>query len=451
MPASILTLLPAIAIGGWLVYSFPPTQANPAQANPAQANPAQATFARHDRFLHTTAAVHPDVHFEAMERGKMRVRSEKATFHVSIDEIVRYGSLPLGGQFPMLLLVDGSRLTGQLESITADRVVWVPNRFQRMTLSRALVRAIVLRSPGSPAASESLWRRLMSETAGNEATDSLSQDQLLHEATWLSGVLLPSTADGSIWKHPFEDEAVNLATDASSRQLEWRKIHAIRFSPILAPLQLPPSSCLTLGWSDGTLVHAQGIDTDPTKIAWTVRLSLPISLVADSEGTDWPKDIQFLRSKPLRVQFLSDLEPALYRHASLFRRAISMGVNRGLSGSAIRCGGNLLDNGLAMPSPSQASYRWDGSPALFLAQVAWLDNESPSNAMLGSAIAKVLVSRGGPLETVFQSRPLTPVSVSEKVEVDMGGVRLLVLLIESSSLGEIADQVVWLDARIGPK
>jgi NPCBM/NEW2 domain len=148
------------------------------------------------------------------------------------------------------------------------------------------------------------------------------------------------------------------------------------------------------------------------------------------------------------VQQLDQLKPASYRHVSDNQLEYGLGIGRDVNGNPLQFGSRrqsgIAFRGVALHSSARAAYRWDGSPGKFLTEVQL----APTAGRLGSVICKVVLARGGNLQTVseFSLRAGDGVT-SHLVDIDIDGAQLVVLVVEKADQGQVGDHVLWLDAR----
>jgi hypothetical protein len=122
--------------------------------------------------------------------------------------------------------------------------------------------------------------------------------------------------------------------------------------------------------------------------------------------------------------------------------------DRDLFGRRLRDTSGIIEKGLAMHATSQATYRWDKSPAQLLSSIALAPPSEPGLPNPGQAIAKVMTMKAGKLETMYTSPILSSKTPPQEFSVSLEGVELIVLIVDAGPNGTLGDHVLWLDTRV---
>ena len=231
------------------------------------------------------------------------------------------------------------------------------------------------------------------------------------------------------------------------------EIKAIVFSPALLGRIAEQRDAMWLSLQDGSRLKTTRIDSSPTGVQLTLANGSSL------KSLDFPEQfvssiVGLARPSAVGIQFLSSLSPASYRHLPDSALSWELGVDRDAMGAALHTRQEIFERGLATHSVSQVAYRWDGSSARLLAEVRLAAAPPGAAERLGSVACKILVARGGELQTVhafeLQRAALGQAPPVELVDVALHDAKLIVLVTDKSDYGQYGDHVLWLDARLMP-
>jgi hypothetical protein len=152
--------------------------------------------------------------------------------------------------------------------------------------------------------------------------------------------------------------------------------------------------------------------------------------------------VQMLRSD--QFVYLSDLEPAEYRHVPYLSIGWPLTRDRNVLGESLRVRGNRYLKGLGMHSAARVTYRLDGKWRRFEADVAIDD----SAGRRGSVTFGVLVSRNGQWQSAFTSGIERGGGEVKPVSVGVQGADGITLTVDYADRGDELDHADWLDARL---
>ena len=146
-----------------------------------------------------------------------------------------------------------------------------------------------------------------------------------------------------------------------------------------------------------------------------------------------------------RVEYLSDLKPASYRHIPFLSLSWPYAADRSVLQGQLRASGKLYAKGLGMHSPARITYDLKGSYRRFQAELA-IDDEAGQG---GSVVFRVFVDDGSGAwqeratsETIRGGEPPVPISV------DLAGAKRISLLVDYADRGDELDHADWLNARL---
>jgi hypothetical protein len=191
------------------------------------------------------------------------------------------------------------------------------------------------------------------------------------------------------------------------------------------------------GFRDGTLVYAEKL------IASERILSLVLSCGVKLEGGNL-SELAFVQSLGGRFVYLSDLEPAGYRHVPYLTIEWPYQRDRNVGGGPLMVGGRRYAKGLGMHSASRLTYRLESQYQRFEAAVAVDDSAGKK----GSVTFGVYVLRRGAWKEAFTSGVLRGGEAPRPVSVDVAEADALTLTVDFADRGDELDHADWLDARV---
>jgi hypothetical protein len=358
---------------------------------------------------------------------------------IRLDELVRWGHPAPPGPQTLVLLGDGSRLVtaadwsdGAAVQIDGDTVVVRSDTWDEVRLERSQVRGLVFAERSHPRDRQRLENEVRSADGRHDIVLLTNQDRLTGTDLKIVGGTLELDAEAGHVELPLSRvEAVILAVERST-------------GGSAAPRPQPPTARLTVGIRDGSLITAKSIQTDAENLAIVTAGGVRLT-----GGTR--DDVVFLQSHGGDFVYLSDLQPAEYRHVPYLDVPWSYERDRNLQGEPLSVGGNVFLKGIAMHSAGRLTYRLDGKYRRFDAAVA-LDDSAGGR---GSVSFAVYLLRDGKWQEAFNSgtvrggakpqdadRPWRPVSV------DVSGAAAMTLTVDFADRGDELDHADWLDARL---
>lgn len=252
---------------------------------------------------------------------------------------------------------------------------------------------------------------------------------------------------------------IKMRVDGETVDLPIEDLVALVFSPILnVRTTIQPKA--RIGLEDGTLLCISQLRSFQDRF----QCELPSVTVVSSLDTSrqFLNAVTYLQySAPSSVQRLDGLDFAAYRHLSENSLQFDLGVNQDVFGQPLMLGKRrnfgIVHHGLAIHSTAQAAYRWDQSPAKFLAEVRLSVEDGIQNEgqVPREVKCKILLARGGKLETAMEfnlvqhATALQGLDVEHQmVDVDVSGAQLIALVVESGRFGNYGGHTLWLDSRI---
>ncbi|MCL4207517.1 MAG: NPCBM/NEW2 domain-containing protein [Pirellulaceae bacterium] len=360
------------------------------------------------------------------------LRADPQPRRVATKELVQWGAFRDSDRGSQIVLTDGSWLIGDVLQIADDRLQIDSDLWGRVDVSLAGVRGVVF-NPSVDARVRDDVRRQIVAAEGTE-------DLLLLE----NGDVVAGTAQ-SIVEEEARDGAISVALAFVTRgrevQLPLNKITALVVNPSQGVRVIARGPRVLLGLADGTRLLVDKIER-PGNL---VRLTLVHGVLLTTDAPSFQEQVVYVQPLESGIVYVSDFEPAGYKHIPLLSQTLPLGRDRTSLGGELRVGGQLYAKGLGMPSASRAAYALRGRYQRFAAEVALADSSSPN----GSAMFRVFLSDGkGGWQTAWESPPVRSGDAPRPMSVDTRGAPAMALIVDLGERGDVQDHAVWLNARL---
>ncbi|NLY02012.1 MAG: hypothetical protein GXY83_38505 [Rhodopirellula sp.] len=333
---------------------------------------------------------------------------------IAAADLVRWGNPRDLVRGPVVVLADGGWLAADVlqadkETLRADSAVFGP-----MEVPLELLRGIVFQLP-----LDQLQRDLLLDDVS--AAEGNSDELILANGDRIAGRL-----------EAIGDAIVQIQSAVGPVDVERRRLRALIFNPSLLSRTAASGLRALVGLSDGSLAVARQLVLDKDSLKVTV-----------SGGFTWntaPKELVYLQPLGGRATYVSDLEPAGYRHVSFLDWSWPYRADRNVTGGRLRAGDLIYAKGLGMHSAARITYVLDGDYARFDALAAIDD----STAGQGSVGLRVFVDGS----VKFTSPTVRGGDAAVPVSVDLHGAKRLDLIVDFADRADVCDHADWLDARI---
>lgn len=330
-------------------------------------------------------------------------------------ELVRWGDMTEPPSGPILILADGGLVVADVfeadkDSLKADSLLLGAIRLPIEALA-----GIVFQFPSQRRARDALVDRVL----GAEGNQDLA---ILDNGDQLAGVF-----------EGIEDDTMDFRGAPGPTRIETHRLAAISFNPSLRRKVAAEGPRAWVGWSDGTRLLVSRLETQGA----AARFTPP---AVDSPWTARWSELRGVQVLGGRVVYLSDLEPAEYRHVPFLDLAWPYRRDRNVEGGWLRAGGRLYLKGLGMHSAARLSYALDGRARHFEAEAAIDDSTGGRGSARfrvfvdGREVATRKVVRGG-------DRPAP-------IAVPLAGAKRLDLVVDFAERADQLDRADWLDARV---
>jgi hypothetical protein len=377
--------------------------------------------------------------------GELKFRDAGGqSFPLPASDLVRWSNPAPLRAADAIIFTDGTRLGlaaawGKEPAITFDgqRGVARTTAFGRVEFERSEIAAVHWRLPPD----ETRQTQIIDEFSKPGADEDDSDWLLLDNGDRISGTL---TGIGPAADRDDGDAAnatVTFVGDLGQVELPLDRLRGVRLSRAkpATPLKSQASARLLVGLRDGSLIVASALrrDGDAVIIVNPVLGELQLGALSD---------VGSLQGVGKQIAYLSDVEPASYRHDPYLDLAWKYNADRNALGGPLRADSRTYLKGLGLHSASRMTFDLEGTPRRFAATIA-LDDGAIGG---GSVVFRVLLKSddGGEWREAFSSGVFRGDDPPREVAVDLTEVKQLALVVEYADRGDERDYANWLDARL---
>ncbi len=327
----------------------------------------------------------------------------------SLDQPVR-----LAPQGPQVLLANGDRIAMKVHQADGELLGGSSGPLGELLIPLERIRAVLLNPPADELACDRLCRHLANERTKSDRV-------ILANGDVVRGTLMKLTA-----------EQVVLQSDGDGLGVPRESVKAIAFSWDLTFFPPLKSLYAQAALADGTVLSLTEAELTGQilrcRAAFGDRVFVPLSQLCA------------LAFRNGRVTYLSDLQPASYRHRPFFSLEFPYRRDRNVMGGPLRIRGQLFRKGLGQHSGSELTYRLDGPWRRFEATVGIDDSAH------GGGSALFIVKLDG--RVVWRSDELTGRSGTQEARVELGKAKELTLAVDYGRNAHVLDRADWAEARL---
>ena len=325
----------------------------------------------------------------------------------------------LAPEAPLVILSGGDVLAVRPEKIDDESLIGLWTRFPAWPpckIPLETVRGAILEPPGSAAARARLLDRVFEF---QEPRDSI----ILRNGDLLAGEFLS-----------LDEKTLQFETSLGNSAVERAGILAMIFNPTLTSREPVPGEMALVSLVDGSRFRAKDLkfsapDRLSVKTQFGAQLDLPLTAV---------ESLRFLGGC---ATYLSDITPVEYKFEPFLDLEWPLRRDRSVAGGFLSLGRVEYPKGLGTHSRSTVSYRLDGKFRRFQATIGIDD----SAAGRGSVVFAVLLDG----KAAYKSDVLTGTSSAVTIErLDVTGAKLMTLLADYATDGDILDHADWCDALL---
>lgn len=229
------------------------------------------------------------------------------------------------------------------------------------------------------------------------------------------------------------DRVVEFQPAKDPIKIERTGVTALGFDPALVSYPRPEGSFYECTLTDGTRLGVVGPKVDRghliAKSRFGASLNIPLA------------DLLRLHTRSPHVVYLSsEREPAADKYVAYLGPSRPYRRDLSVEGHPIRLGGQDIDRGLGTESRTLLAYKLEPGDKRFQAEVGLDDRAGP----LGSVVFRVLADNNERFVSPAMSSRDTP----RRIDVDISGAKLLILITEYGERGGVRDVADWGEARV---
>ncbi len=356
---------------------------------------------------------------EIDRQGELTFGRPGAQRRLKLEEFVRFGTWHELARGPLVVLADGGILAAEVLSLD-QRTVAVDWRLAgEIHLARDAVRALALRTPADRLRREQ-WLDTLAHSPATPYPPVADQLILVNGDRW-TGTL-----------HAVADRKVRFSTTLGPTEIELKRVRALVFHPGLLQPGESRGPRLVAGFRDGSRLVLASLRIEGNALegrtAGGLAIRTPASALVALEPLGGP------------VTYLSDLEPAEYRHVPYLELSWPFRKDRHVEGGWLRAGGRLYLKGLGVHSACRLTYRLERPYRRFAAELA-IDDHAGGRGSVGF---RIFVD--GQLR--YTSPPIRGGEAPVPVVVDLAGAKRLDLVVDYGEEADVRDLADWLEARL---
>ncbi|HZZ82230.1 MAG TPA: NPCBM/NEW2 domain-containing protein [Gemmataceae bacterium] len=139
---------------------------------------------------------------------------------------------------------------------------------------------------------------------------------------------------------------------------------------------------------------------------------------------------------------LADLKPTRYEYRPYLGAAWPLALDRSVSGHPLQLGGSTFEKGLGTHASCSITYRLDNAYQRFDSDVGIDAEHAPRGR------ARIAIELDGKRVELAEGKELTAKSAPVQVRMAVRGVRVMTLIVDTGSYGDVQAEVNWAKARL---
>ncbi|MDG3005532.1 NPCBM/NEW2 domain-containing protein [Paludisphaera mucosa] len=319
------------------------------------------------------------------------------------------------GEGAYVVLPEGDRVVRALVGSATDAKVEV----QALALGKAsmpldAVLGLVLNPPSDPDAFDLLVRRLRTEARTSEVV-------------WLAN---GDRVAGSFLG--MDDRVVRLQVQGAARELARDGVTAVGFDPALVSYPKPAGPYLEIGMLDGSRLGLVEVKLERGRVSGATRFGVRIDVPL--------ADVVRVAPRTPTVAYLSELPVEAKSYVPYFDLVRPFQADASVEDRPLLLNGKTYDRGIGTSSRTLLAFKIQPGDLRFQATVG-VDERAGA---LGSVVFRVLTDG----KVRYASPSLTYRDAPVAVDVDLEGVKHLILATEFGERGDVRDLADWVEARI---
>jgi hypothetical protein len=351
---------------------------------------------------------------------------------LTIGDVIRWGHPVETRPQPIVLLDDGSRLVSAAAwagaapvALSGDEFMVTSDLVKDMRLARRQVVGVIFAERNHPAQRRALEESIrVSEAAGRD------QDEVLLTNNDRIRGKIAAIGDGMLI----------VAAAAGEAKLPLSRIQSVALAHLQATDPLSREK-LQVALRDGSVLRANSVIADDKTLKIQIA-ALSLTLEGANVG-----DIVALQSMTgERLAYLSDLNPASFRHVPYLSIEWPYKRDRNVRGDILVVGRNRYLKGVGMHSAGRLTYSLDAAAGWRRFETSIAVDDSTDGR--GSVTFSVYVQRGGQWQSAYTSGIVRGGEKPIDVSIDVSGATGLTLTADYAERGDELDHADWLDSRL---
>lgn len=351
---------------------------------------------------------------------------------VSAEALVRWGDYRDSYRDTQIHLNNGSVLIADILEMDETSLQVYGDICGAAKLTFRQVRGIIFDPPLENLARDRLVQRIFAATG--------AKDLLLFENGDTVGGRIKGLAN-TIDSNGEAVTSVTMAAASREIQIPTDKISAIVFTPQATRGTGDDGSHLTLGFSDGSLLHVERMED--MRSLMDLHLSADVRLRVDPDVL--LEELTFLLPQTPRVTYVSDLASLAHRQVPLLQTEWPLGRDQNVMHGRLRSDQYVALKGLGMHATARVAAVLESGYRKFEAEAALDDQSGPD----GSVVFRVfLLDASGQWQRAYESPVIRGSDPPLPIVVDVSGSQSIALIADSADRGDVLDHADWLYARL---
>lgn len=356
------------------------------------------------------------------------------------NELVYWGTCHDRCDSTWVFLDNGSVLVADLLRIGEDAVVVNGGIWPETRLPRPLVRAILFRPPLNSMSRDKLIHRILLEPREEDRL-------LLDQGDELRGTVPDEVAPEPGAFHP-EKIAWPVKGALEPIDVSFKRITAILFAASDGVTVAADAPRQWIGLRDGSRLLAQRVIQAEDSLEFDLSGGTTlITEIASGAGANPCNRIVFLQPLGTEVEYLSDMQPAGYKHIPFFSSIWPYRNDRSVSGGHLRTRDGLALKGIGMHSSSRLAYRLPEGDRELHGELSIDERAGQSGSVIFRVYAE---SSAGNWNKAFESDIVRGGQRPIPMRVDLEDASRMALIVDFADRADQWDHANWLNLRLVP-
>lgn len=319
----------------------------------------------------------------------------------------------VASKLPAILFPDRQSLHGTIESSNADAVLLKSPKFRDVTIPTLSIEGFLLAAGLSGRAKDLAVREIRDLTRAGDAL-------LLVNGDVLTGTI--ETFGPAEWK---------ISKDGQSRSIQSDRLRGAALDPAIIEHKRPSGLNAMVRLTDGSQLTAVKLLSTPSGLEAQTLFGPKLILRMDAVDT--------ISIRDGRAVYLSDIEPRNVQTRPFLDDLAPPKLDQSVLGSPLSLDGVIHEKGIGARGYSRMDYDVEGF-ARFQSKIGVDD----AAGAMASVLFQVLLDD----KIVFDSGEMTPSDAAKDIDVEIGPAKVLSLVVDFATRGDIGDAADWSAARL---